>query len=290
MSSVIFSTIRRGAVALFSVATLMLAVIGISAGALAQIQDSKVNARYTISFNGIGIGTFWFNSDLRNGQYDLNARAKVSVLSGILFQWSGNTKSSGRITSAGPAPGRYSFAYNAGEKGGNVELDFSGNLVKTISSDASEGRSRRVPIQSQHRRDVLDPLSTVISLSQIRGSISGQRSCDQTLRIFDGKMRYDLVLSYKTTREVVSTAYTGRAFVCRVKFVPVAGHRADKKEVVFMEESDGIELWLVPARDVSLLIPYYILLPLPVGYASMTSESFEVEAPGKSPVMVIGSR
>jgi hypothetical protein len=290
MSNLSLINARSYTTALVWLATLMAALTAGAGSIAAQIPDSKVAARYTISFNGIGIGTFWFNSDTRNGRYDLEARAKVSVLSGMLFDWRGDTQSSGQLSSRGPVPSRYKFEYRAGEKGGNVELDFSGSLVRSVSSDASERSSRRVPIQSEHRRNVVDPLSSVISLSQIRSNISGPQSCDQTLRIYDGMMRYDLVLSYKATREVASPSYTGRAFVCRVKFVPIAGHRADKRETTFMEQSDGIELWLVPARDVSLLIPYYILLPLPVGFASMTSDSFSVEAPGKPPVMVIGSR
>jgi len=271
-------------------ATLLTALMltAISAATPARAEPSKVFARYDISFNGLSIGTFKFNSEWTSKAYRLSAGAHISLLSGMLFEWKAHTQSEGQLTSNGPRPRRYSFGYESGDKSGSVDLRFSGSSVSHVNVDPPPGR-KRVPVESSHMQGVVDPLSAVILLSQLQRRDRGKRSCNETLRVFDGKMRYDLNLRYKQTRQVSSSGYSGPAYVCRVDFQPIAGHKAGKEETRFFEGSDGIEVWLIPARRAGMYIPYHIVLPLPVGSATLTSESFELESARDGRLTVIGA-
>ena len=53
--------------------------------------SQKVTADYSINFNGFGIGAFKISSDMNSNQYGMKARATISVLAGILFEWQGDT-------------------------------------------------------------------------------------------------------------------------------------------------------------------------------------------------------
>jgi hypothetical protein len=138
-------------------------------------------------------------------------------------------------------------------------------------------------------RGVIDPLSAVIGLSQFRRPNRGAQSCNEKLQIFDGKMRYDITLRYKYTRRVTSAGYNGPAYVCSAKFRAIAGHKPNKEETGFLERTNDIEVWLIPARKAQLYVPYYIYLPLPIGSASMTTEEFRVESAREGKLTVIGS-
>jgi len=253
-----------------------------------QAGSSKIAARYNIAFNGLSIGTFHFRSTWTSGEYRLRAGARISLLSGIIFDWRAQTESSGRLTSRGPLPTRYRFGYESSDKSGSVTLRFTGTSISSVNVDPPPG-SNRVPVKQHHMRGVLDPLSAVIGLSQLRRPDRGRQSCNDKLRIFDGKMRYDLVLRYKTTQQVRSAGYSGAAYVCRVQFKPIAGHKADKEETRFFENTDGIEVWLVPVRKAGLFVPYRIYLPLPIGSATMTTEEFRLESAKYGRLMVIGA-
>lgn len=264
------------------------ALLAVPATTPARAEPSKVAARYDISFNGLSIGTFKFNSQWTSRAYRLSAGARISLLNGILFEWKAHTQSEGQLTSKGPRPRSYSFGYESGDKSGSVNLRFVGGSVSHVNVDPPPGRNR-VPVETRHMRGVVDPLSAVILLSQLQRKDRGRRSCDETLRIFDGKMRYDLTLRYKRTRQVSSSGYSGPAYVCRVDFQPIAGHKAGKEDTRFFEGSDGIEVWLIPARRAGIYVPYHIVLPLPVGSATLTSESFELESARDGRLTVIGS-
>lgn len=254
----------------------------------ASAGDSKIVARYDIAFNGLSIGTFRFQSDWTPSGYNLRADAEISLLSGMLFNWNARTESSGQLTRSGPRPDRYSFGFQAGEKAGSVQMRFDGGSVSRVNIDPPP-KSNRIPVQRHHMTGVLDPLSAVIGLSQLRRPNRGAQSCNDELRIFDGKMRYDLTLRYKATRQVNSSGYNGPAYVCRVKFEPIAGHKPGKEETGFLEDTDGIEVWLIPVKRAGLYVPYHIYLPLPLGSASMTTEEFQLESARAGKLTVIGA-
>ena len=267
--------------------TLIMAASGFSPPAAAE--DAKIFARYDIAYNGLSIGTFRFRSNWNTRDYHLRAGARISLLNGMLFEWNARTESSGRLTPDGPKPERYNFGYESGNKAGSVRLRFNGSSVSDVNVDPPPKRNR-VPVERQHMRGVIDPLSAVIGLSQFRRPNRGARSCNEELRIFDGKMRYDVTLRYKSTRKVSSGGYNGPAYVCRAKFRAIAGHKPDKEETNFLEKTNDIEVWLIPAEKAELFVPYRINLPLPIGSASLTTEEFRLEYARGRKLMVIGSR
>jgi hypothetical protein len=241
---------------------------------------SKIVVSYNIRFNGIGIGDVKFWSQMTSRQYTLTAKASISVLAGMMFDWKGSTSSSGLVTAKGPLPANYNFAYEANDKREQIQLRFTNNKVEEVLINPVKApKSGRVPITDEHLRDVVDPLSAVILLSRAGDKKGGTEACERRLPIFDGKMRYDLVFNYKTTKQLESEGgYKGPAYVCKVKFIPIAGHRPGRKDGL-ITNTDNIEVWLVPIPDAHIVFPYYVTIPTTAGSASITSERFEFETP-----------
>lgn len=152
----------------------------------APIRANAVDAHYRITWLGTHIGDFRFKSSIANQRYELRATADVSVFFGAVT-WKGTTTSSGVITAAGPVPSSYSFRYRTGEKQENVEVRFQNRSVRDVSVDPpSRVSARRVPITDTHLRNVVDPLSAVILLSQTYSTRSGEQACSRRIPIFDG--------------------------------------------------------------------------------------------------------
>lgn len=250
-------------------------------GAVAAVRASNVNAVYHIRWLGNHIGSFNLKSSMSNRQYTLQATADVSVFFGS-FTWKGTTSSKGLMTANGPMPQNYQFRYSTGEKKESVELRFSQRLVQDIIvNPPSRPGSRRVPITAVHLQNVVDPLSSVILLSQARAAKGPENPCNRRLPIFDGKLRYDLVLAPKGTRTIPKTGkLRGSAFVCSVRYVQVAGHKAGKEgDGDYMSGNSAMEIWMVPLPEAGLVVPYYVSVPTPAGTATMVTAKFDVETP-----------
>lgn len=246
--------------------------------AAAVIRPSTVKALYNIHFLGAHIGDFKIHSSINTRQYSLQANADISVFFGAV-NWKGVTSSYGLMTANGPVPQNYTFRYATSDKREAVEIRFQQRMVQDIIiNPPSRPGARSVPITVTDLQNVVDPLSALVLLSQTRtGRMSGADICNKRLPIFDGKLRYDLVLSPKGTQSISGVGkLRGTAHVCRVTYVPVAGHKAGKS-ADYASRNSGIEIWLVPMPQAGLLVPYYVQVPTPAGTASMVSARFDVE-------------
>lgn len=243
------------------------------------MRASTVDAVYQISWLGAHVGDFRIKSSITARQYTLQASAELSVFFGA-FSWQGATSSAGLMSPNGPVPQSYAFRYATNEKRESVELRFQKKMVQDIVINPPQfPGSRRVPITAAHLQNVVDPLSAIVLLSQAR--LGHGEVCNKRLPIFDGKIRYDLILSPKGTRSIGSSGkLQGTAYVCNVRFVPIAGHKMGRPgENEVATGNSGIEVWLVPVPEAGLVIPYYIHLPTPAGTASMVTAQFDVQTP-----------
>jgi len=125
---------------------------------------------------------------------------------------------------------------------------------------------------------VLDPMTGAFLRLRPNLSEGDLRICDETIPVFDGKLRFNLVLEPKRQARIEGKSYAGLAAVCGVKFVPISGFRPDSRAIRYMSShSDAIEAWLVPVSDTSLFVPYRISIPTAFGAGSAEMLSLRVE-------------
>ena len=123
---------------------------------------------------------------------------------------------------------------------------------------------RSVPVTADQLKNVLDPLTAAFLSVRAKGSSSHLDICKRTVPVFDGKQRFDIVLTPKRSERMPEGApagVSGPLAVCRVKFVPIGGYRPDHPGIKFMTQTEDIEVWLVSVPRTDLYIPYRIVLP-----------------------------
>jgi hypothetical protein len=271
------------------VVSLLLAGLGVLlAGGLAspraEAWPAVVRATYDVNFNGINVGTFEFNSHTEGKSYSLSGSAQLTIL---LFNWVGEIRTFGLLSgSRAPRPAAFSFEFQAGGKVGSTRMDFaSGNVTEVRHMPPAPPKPDIVPVREQHLKGVLDPLSAILVLV----NYGTPDPCDRRLPIFDGRERFDLVLSYKGQTKVNEQQPSGQpaiAHVCRVRYRPIAGHLTDA-ESSYLATSDEIEVSLRPVPSANILVPYQITIPTMLGYATITSKRVEIETPGSPQIALL---
>jgi hypothetical protein len=248
-----------------------------SVGEEARGFPPKVQAVYSITWNGVEFGTFTFNSDVKDGRYTLSGDAKLSALLGA-FSWRGITRSLGAVGAQQPSPSVYAFKFDGNNKTGRVDMRFKSNAIDKVVSDPPVRNSPgRIPITKTHLRGVVDPLSAVMAVASAGGGkVTDVNPCKRTIPIFDGKQRFDLVFSYLRKERLESA---GTAFVCRIRYVPVAGHKWND-ETKYMAANTGIEITLIPVPQANLFVPYKVVIPTQYGEASLASSDVKIDVPG----------
>ncbi len=258
---------------------------------VASAGGERVNAVYRISFNGLDLGQFVFQSSSHKKKYVLSGNARISALLGA-FSWRSTTRSTGQITRVGFKPDHYAFNFKSNKKRGGVNMRFNGNSVSQVLSRPPIKKSRRrVPLKQRHLKGVLDPMSAILALTNSKnGTISGVNPCaNKPLRVFDGKQRFNLKLSFKRIEPLSNRSNNNQpniAYVCRIKYVPISGHKMND-ETKFMSGTNDIEVWLRPVPRAKMFIPYYVAIPTMFGTASLTSNRVNIDMPGLGRIALV---
>jgi Protein of unknown function (DUF3108) len=254
-------------------------VLGDTYASRVHALPATVRAVYEVNFNGFTVGSFEFVSQAEEQSYTLTGNAQLTLLLGA-FTWVGETRSFGLIANESPRPAAFSFDFRTNNnKSGSTKVDFAnGGVFDVRNSPPATLKTDTVPLREQHLKGVLDPLSAILVIARY----TNPDPCDHRLPIFDGKERFDLVLSYKGQVKVSEQQPSGQpaiAHVCRVKYRPIAGHKVDA-ESSYLATSDEIEVSLRPIPSANVLVPYQITIPTLIGYATIVSKRVEIESPG----------
>lgn len=260
-------------------------VLGCTTPSSAETWPADLRAVYDVNFNGFQVGTFEFQSQAESQSYTLTANAHLSVLLGA-FTWQGETRSFGLIENQAPKPAAFTFDFRSNSRAGHTKMGFSDGTVTNVTHQPPAiMKSNMVPVRDHHLKNVLDPLSAIMVVS--RGSSANP--CDRRIPIFDGKERFDLVLTYKGQMRVAEQQPSGQpsmAYVCKVRYMPIAGHKVDA-DTNFMATSDAIEVALRPVPSANMLVPYQITIPTMAGYVTIVSKRAEILSPGKPQIALL---
>lgn len=240
-----------------------------------------ITAVYNVQLGNFNLGNFRLTTAFRGETYEMRGEGRFSVLQGLVYEWNGTTASAGRVTPAGPKPSMYALSYsNGGNKGEQLRMTFGEGAVRQVSIYPNKRPNpRTIPVTKSQLEGVLDPMSGAFLSARSRNPNGDLTVCNQTLPVFDGKQRFDLVLTPKkavSVRKTTPTGYGGPAVICRVKFIPIAGYQPDNPGIRLMSQTDEIEVWLIPLPGTYLYIPYRIVLPTAVGYGTALITSVQV--------------
>ncbi len=266
----------------FAVAALAV-VLADGAGGSAYAQG-RLDARYTITLAGVTVGRGSWVIDIADDHFTSAASGQTAGLLRVFSGGRGQSAVRGTIVGGQLVPAVYtSSIYTDNNRYDEVRMTLTaGGVEKFVAEPAAWPAPNRVPLTEAHRRGVADPMSAALFHVPGTGSLFTPEACPRKLAIFDGRMRYDLHLTFKRIDSVkAANGYQGHAVVCSVIFSPIAGHVPDRAPIRYLANLREIEVWLAPIAGTRVLAPYRFTVPTPLGLGTMQATQF-VTTPGKS--------
>ncbi len=259
--------------------------------AIAQTPHARIAAVYAIRFAGLKLGKFKFWSNLNAESYSMRGKGSLKFITGLLFEVEGGTTTTGAVTKTGPQPSSFTFDFKTKKRSATLAMMFEGNAVtQVLARPPFSDSSKVIPVTAAHVKGVLDPLSAIFFTARTAGGDAGKSVCPGRIPVFDGRQRFDLLLSHKKTVKVKKRGkggYRGVAVICKIKYIPIAGYKPDNSGIQFMAASDDIEVWLIEVPRKAMYVPYHVIIPTPYGTASATSTALQIEFPGEEKISII---
>lgn len=251
--------------------------IAVAAEKNTDVWPAAVHARYRLKYNGITVGDLEVNSKTADKTYSLSGSGKVSVLFGTVT-WSGSSNVSGTIEGGRPQPAAYGFQWRNNKKSGGIQIRYKNTVASDIAiTPPPEPHADTVPLSPLHKSGALDPVTAVLMLTK-----PDQRPpCDRRVPIFDGKQRYDIVLSHKRMTRIASRdgSPASIGYVCRAVYEPVAGHRDNESTKTYASNRD-VEVVMRHVPGTQMFIPHSVTIPTMWGTGTMITERIDVSSPG----------
>ena len=192
---------------------------------------SRIVAVYRVDIGNFNLGEFKLTTTFRGGGYEMRGVGRFKVLEGLIYEWRGVTAIYGRMTNTGPEPTMYAFNYaDSAKTGERLRMTFDGRAVADVSiSPRNRPLPRTIPVTKQQLEGVLDPMSGAFLSTQSENPNGDLSVCNKTLPVFDGRQRYDLVVSPKRAVTVKRTGGDLRREIHSHRRIPARqpSHQAD---------------------------------------------------------------
>lgn len=254
------------------------ALLGIACAATpAAATELKVDYRITLA--GLTLGNAELQAKIMGDRYDLRMNGQLTGLAGM-FTASGR----GGATAIGTLSGNRALTsgFSATAKSSGAERTVQVALASGNASDVKieppfEPRPDRVPLEEEHKRGIIDPLSAMLAVAPTRGKPDDPANCNRTLPVFDGTQRFNVTLSYAETKRVQKPGYTGNVLVCNARYAPIAGHRPQRWAVKYMQDNRDMAVWLAPVEGTRVLAPMRINVQTYFGMSIVEAEKWALE-------------
>jgi hypothetical protein len=268
-------------------AKLLVALVCVLLAAGSARAQGSVKAHYTISMTGVSIGEIAWRIEIGETLYSTSASGNASGVLSVLMSGEGAVAAKGSLAADRLNPSSYTSTITDDDGTITLQMTFADGVATETITPQPPVHADRVPIADNDRRGVADPLSAVLLPAKLGGGALAASDCNRTLKIYDGRRRYDLALAYgRIDKITVARGYSGPILVCSVVLQPIAGYRADSMIVKYVAGRRNMELWFAPIAGTSIIAPVRVQMPTLIGTLKIQADQFEAAAVAPLPAPV----
>ena len=260
----------------------IMVLAGLGTGLTAAQAEGRLEARYRMSLGGLELGRAALLIEVDERSYTASGSARLTGMAQAVSSGKGTAGARGVVDRAGLAPRSFAMEAESDRKSEAIRLVLNAAGVTDLSVEPPvTPADDRVPVTDKDKRGVFDPMSAALVMVPGAGDTLSAKACDRTLSIFDGRHRYDLVLSYERLEDVKAEGYSGPTVVCRIAYKPVSGHREGRNAVKYMTRNKEIYVWFAPVAGTRVLAPFRASVATAIGVAQLEAQSFVTEPSSK---------
>ena len=263
---------RRSRLAVCALGLCALATMLSGTAAAPAAEPSSFRGEYTVSYLGLSLARASFSSRYADGAYSIDGSVASAGLATIFDDTRGTLKATGRIAGDQLVPTAFRADYTSGKKASLVDIRFAGGRVvstKVLPPPKKRGRNW-FPLRAGDLAGVADPIAaTAVPAPSL------DKVCGRTVKMYDGEMRANLVLSPVEKGTIAVTGYEGPTITCRMQFQPVSGYRKGRKALEFLRTKSRIVVTFAPLGRTGIYAPIHATVGTQIGTITIHARRFE---------------
>jgi len=222
--------------------------LGLVAFPAAAAEPGPLVLHYEAFAAGLPVVMFDFRLDESGSAYTVDGHIRTVGLLGLFYRVELRAQSQGERAGEAMRPHVHEQVLTTQGKDRVARLEYPGDGTVTAHLVPAEDSGRPQPTPQQ-TVDTLDPLSTILAIGH---ALAGAERCAGRFPVFDGRRRYDIVL---TDDDVRGARTKDGALRCRAQAIKIAGFSFDQD---YQPRTNNGHVWLASPRPGAPALPVRI--------------------------------
>ena len=244
---------------------------------------STVQLIWQVYLGGFNLGNVGIKSSFTGNSYSAVSKLKTAGVVNSFYEAVIDATSVGTVGTGVVQPKNYKSNTVNEKQSQRVDLTYTQAGIQLEADPAYN--TNRFPVTDEQKRGTLDPLSGLVySLSGV--SMSAAKPCGDTVRVFDGRRRYDIELS-PVGQENIKTdgGYSGPAQKCTIVYKQLAGFKPNLNKG---KAIPTINVWFAKMDTTSggpvktFIVPVKIMTETPFGVALAHARKVTIDGTQKT--------
>jgi hypothetical protein len=248
----------------------------VTAGLIGTAGAQTLRLGYEAYAGGLHVMSFAVQIEESASAYRVATNLRTRGLADFFIGMHLDSQAFGRIQHGDLLPSRYlnQAKFGRRERMTIVEPKAEGGF-HVVSTPSREDKEERTPIPAATLPGAVDPLTAILRASR---TVVSTGSCRQSVPVFDGKRRYDLVFADEGDRRLTPTSYSafsGPARLCRIRQERIGGFVKDSNDKEIGRES---VLWIASPLAGAPPVPVKLELDTSWGWLTIHLDEVSGEA------------
>jgi hypothetical protein len=244
---------------------------------------STVQLVWQVYLGGFNLGNVGLKTSFAGNGYSAVSRLKTAGVVNSFYEAVIDANSVGAVGQGMIVPKKYMSNTVNEKQSQKVDLTYTAAGIQLEAEPAYN--TSRFPVSEEQKRGTLDPLSGIVySLSGV--SHSAAKPCGDTVRVFDGRRRYDIELKPAGSDNVKSDGgYSGPAQKCTIVYKQLAGFKPNLNKG---KAIPTITVWFAKMESTSggpvkaFIVPVKIMTETPYGIALAHARKITIDGTQKT--------
>ena len=239
------------------------AALAPSVAAAAARSVPPVELAYNAYVLGFPAVSFDFHYDQTATGYRVVSEGRTNGLADVIAHYRMKSVSDGALLDSGYQPAEHESTGTRSGKPWVMHIDFDGDSIRARTDPPDDH-----PLKPNELARSIDPLTAILAASH-HLAMSG--NCDQRIKVFDGRERYDLVLGDEGD-DVLSRSFgifAGKAHRCRLELVKMKDSAPDPSQ----DLGKPAQIWFAPPAPGVPAVPVRVDFRTALGTVTVSLEA-----------------
>jgi len=241
----------------------------------------RLELAYNIYLGGFLAGSIDVTIASDGKRYRINNVARSHGVLDFLVNFRRQNDVMGQIIEHAAMPSEYAASGVWAGEARSVLVNYSDAKGLRFTARPNALEDEREPVSPKLLSGTVDPFS---ALYQAILRYEEGKKCDGTSKVFDGRRRYDFLFAAVASRPVAGPLFSGSAYVCRVRQIPIAGF-AKRAWLPHLMRPEWTDIWVAKVQDGLPALP--VRLEADAGLGSMVVKLMAIGGrkypPGEEP-------